>query len=113
MLCLPCAAIQGLRSNIGWRFWVDRVSGVPRYFFSYNVGEVVEKALCERCKLAGMPVRMLILISIALFVLTIAISNSVLRPVWTPAAIAQKLDYPAGLKFRTIPSCDLGMHWNF
>lgn len=54
---------------------------MPRYFLSYNIREAVQLASCEQCKLSGRLVRMLTLIRVASFVLTIANSDSVLRPV--------------------------------
>ena len=58
--------------------WISFEPPAPRYFVSYNVSEVVRPIRCERCKAEGKPVKILMLISIVSFVLTLTVSNSAL-----------------------------------
>jgi len=110
-ICLWCAYRSGLHSMIGWRMWISFEPPVPRYFVSYNVSEVVQPIRCERCKAEGKPVRILILIIIVSLVLTLAISNSALRPLKRSAKGAWIPTLTVHSNSQTVLN-ELGIHWS-
>jgi len=57
LLCLACAALYGYCAKVGWRLWVSRTSGQPRYFVSYDIRHAKQEISCERCKFEGINVR--------------------------------------------------------
>jgi len=101
---------------VGWRMWISFEPPVPRYFVSYDVCEAIRPIRCERCKAEGKQVKILKLISIVSFVLTLAVPNSAswaveksAKGVWMPVFIAHlnSQSVPGGLGIHQ----SSGMRW--